>query len=209
MPPLSQSLDPIDPRRADRWDQEGSTDDLLARRCCFQGAVLVSRLPGASATAVVPAHRPRRPIGHAEEPDGSESNHAAPSPGACLLTFEAREPAPGNHHSWRSSSLSAILPGSARHETTASALTCSCTPSGSACIPFRVQLAAMCLIVRPCVTHLMMRSIISDCNGPTIPLTRDRANQSVERGTTPPPDHHLADRSRHARGPRHAPPPSG
>src|SRR5262249_7382568 len=34
-PPLSQSLDPIDPRRAGRWDQESSTGDLLVRRCGF------------------------------------------------------------------------------------------------------------------------------------------------------------------------------
>src|SRR6516225_8273628 len=31
-PPLSQSLDLIDPYRMGRWDQESSTDDLLARR---------------------------------------------------------------------------------------------------------------------------------------------------------------------------------
>src|SRR5271165_2903819 len=35
MPPLSQSLDPIDPRGAGRWDREYSRDDLLARRCPF------------------------------------------------------------------------------------------------------------------------------------------------------------------------------
>ena len=32
MPPLSQNLDPIDPYCMGRWDQEPSTDDLLARR---------------------------------------------------------------------------------------------------------------------------------------------------------------------------------
>jgi hypothetical protein len=32
MPPLSQSLDPIDPHRRGRWDQDSSTDDRLARR---------------------------------------------------------------------------------------------------------------------------------------------------------------------------------
>jgi hypothetical protein len=34
-PPLSQCLDPIELRRADRWDQESSTNDLFARQCCF------------------------------------------------------------------------------------------------------------------------------------------------------------------------------
>ena len=51
----------------------------------------VSSLPGAFATAVVPAHRPRRSKGRAAEPAGSEPSHAAPRPVSCPQGFEARE----------------------------------------------------------------------------------------------------------------------
>ena len=91
----------------------------------------VSTLPGASVTAVIPSHRPRRPTGRAVGPGASEPSHAAPSPGACSLTFEARGPGSAATTRGDRAALSRSSPGSARHGTTASAPTYSCSPSGT------------------------------------------------------------------------------
>ena len=58
-PPLSQSLDPIGPHRVTRSDQEKINECPCPELVLLSQAGWVSRPPGASATVVVPAHRPR------------------------------------------------------------------------------------------------------------------------------------------------------
>ena len=170
----------------------------------------VSKLAGASATAVVPAHRPRRPTGRAAESAASEPSHAAPSPAACSLTSEVRVPGPVATTRGERADSSRSSPGSARHETTASAPTCSCSPSGIWCsIPFRVELRRDLLNRLALLTHLDDAIHQLTVTAQRF-VARDRANDLVAgRDTTPPRDHHSPHSVPHGHGPRHAPPPSG